>query len=292
MILASGHSARDIYEMLSSKEIPLEAKGFAMGVRVEHSQALINESRYHGQWEPGMPAAEYSFAHQIDERGVFSFCMCPGGVLVPSATEPETIVMNGMSNSARSGKFANAGVVVQIEPEDIPEEYSASGAFKGLDFQKAVERKMWEYAHTRSGNPMAAPAQRLIDFCNEVVSEELPETSYKPGVVPAPLHELLPGFIASRLQQAFPEINKRSLRGYFTNDALLLGVESRTSSPIRIPRNPETYESDAMPGLLPCGEGAGYSGGIVSSAIDGINCALAAYRSFSEPVILSEAKDL
>ena len=292
VILASGHSARDIYEMLSSKEIPLEAKGFAMGVRVEHSQALINESRYHGQWEPGMPAAEYSFAHQIDERGVFSFCMCPGGVLVPSATEPETIVMNGMSNSARSGKFANAGVVVQIEPEDIPEEYSASGAFKGLDFQKAVERKMWEYAHTRSGNPMAAPAQRMIDFCNEVVSEELPETSYKPGVVPAPLHELLPGFIASRLQQAFPEINKRSLRGYFTNDALLLGVESRTSSPIRIPRNPETYESDAMPGLLPCGEGAGYSGGIVSSAIDGINCALAAYRSLSEPVILSEAKDL
>ena len=292
VILASGHSARDIYEMLSSKEIPLEAKGFAMGVRVEHSQALINESRYHGQWEPGMPAAEYSFAHQIDERGVFSFCMCPGGVLVPSATEPETIVMNGMSNSARSGKFANAGVVVQIEPEDIPEEYSASGAFKGLDFQKAVERKMWEYAHTRSGNPMAAPAQRMIDFCNAVVSEELPETSYKPGVVPAPLHELLPGFIASRLQQAFPEINKRSLRGYFTNDALLLGVESRTSSPIRIPRNPETYESDAMPGLLPCGEGAGYSGGIVSSAIDGINCALAAYRSFSEPVILSEAKDL
>ena len=279
VILASGHSARDIYEMLSSKEIPLEAKGFAMGVRVEHSQALINESRYHGQWEPGMPAAEYSFAHQIDERGVFSFCMCPGGVLVPSATEPETIVMNGMSNSARSGKFANAGVVVQIEPEDIPEEYSASGAFKGLDFQKAVERKMWEYAHTRSGNPMAAPAQRMIDFCNEVVSEELPETSYKPGVVPAPLHELLPGFIASRLQQAFPEINKRSLRGYFTNDALLLGVESRTSSPIRIPRNPETYESDAMPGLLPCGEGAGYSGGIVSSAIDGINCALAAARS-------------
>ena len=292
VILASGHSARDIYEMLSSKEIPLEAKGFAMGVRVEHSQALINESRYHGQWEPGMPAAEYSFAHQIDERGVFSFCMCPGGVLVPSATEPETIVMNGMSNSARSGKFANAGVVVQIEPEDIPEEYSASGAFKGLDFQKAVEGKMWVYAHTRSGNPMAAPAQRMIDFCNEVVSEELPETSYKPGVVPAPLHELLPGFIASRLQQAFPEINKRSLRGYFTNDALLLGVESRTSSPIRIPRNPETYESDAMPGLLPCGEGAGYSGGIVSSAIDGINCALAAYRSLSEPVILSEAKDL
>ena len=215
---------------------------------------------------------------------------CPRGVLVPSATEPETIVMNGMSNSARSGKFANAGVVVQIEPDDIPEEYSGSGAFKGLDFQKAVERKMWEYAHTRSENPMAAPAQRMIDFCNGVVSSDLPETSYKPGVVPAPLHELLPEFISSRLQKAFPEVNKHSIRGFFTNDALLVGVESRTSSPIRIGRNPRTFESDSFPGLLPCGEGAGYSGGIVSSAIDGINCAVAAARSLEgipgdDPVI-------
>ena len=290
VILATGHSARDIYEMLDAKKCPLEPKGFAMGVRVEHSQALINEARYHGQWEQGMPAAEYSFAQQVDDRGVFSFCMCPGGVLVPSATEPETIVMNGMSNSARSGKFANAGVVVQIEPDDIPEEYSEAGAFKGLDFQKAVERKMWEYAHTRSENPMAAPAQRMIDFCNGVVSSDLPETSYKPGVVPAPLHELLPEFISSRLQKAFPEVNKHSIRGFFTNDALLVGVESRTSSPIRIGRNPRTFESDSFPGLLPCGEGAGYSGGIVSSAIDGINCALAAARSLEgipgdDPVI-------
>ncbi len=225
---------------------------------------------------------------QVDERGVFSFCMCPGGVLVPSATEPETIVMNGMSNSARSGKFANAGVVVQIEPDDIPEEYSESGPFKGLDFQKAVERKMWEYAHTRSDNPMAAPAQRMIDFCNGVVSSDLPETSYKPGVVPAPLHELLPELISSRLQKAFPEVNKHSIRGFFTNEALLIGVESRTSSPIRIGRNPRTYESDSFPGLLPCGEGAGYSGGIVSSAIDGINCAVAAARSLSEPEVISD----
>ncbi len=284
VILASGHSAKDIYEMLSSKDCTLEAKGFAMGVRVEHPQSLINESRYHGRWEPEFPAAEYSFTEQVEGRGVFSFCMCPGGVLVPSATEPGTIVMNGMSNSARSGKFANAGVVVQIDPDDIPEEYASAGPLKGLEFQKAVERKMWEYSSVRSGNPMAAPAQRMIDFCNGVVSEDLPESSYKPGVVSGPLHELLPEFISSRLQKAFPEVNKHSIRGFFTNDALLVGVESRTSSPVRVPRDPETLESISFPGLLPCGEGAGYSGGIVSSAIDGINCALAVFRSLSSSV--------
>ncbi|MBR4755602.1 MAG: FAD-binding protein, partial [Bacteroidales bacterium] len=281
VILATGHSARDIYEMLSAKDCALESKGFAMGVRVEHSQALINEARYHGRWEPGFPAAEYSFTEQVDGRGVFSFCMCPGGVLVPSATDPGTIVMNGMSNSARSGRFANAGVVVQIDPEDIPEEYSQAGPLKGLDFQKAVERKMWDYSHGRSENPMAAPAQRMIDFCNGVVSEDLPESSYRPGVVSAPLHDLLPESISTRLQKAFPEVNKHSIRGFFTNDALLVGVESRTSSPVRIPRDAETLESPSFPGLLPCGEGAGYSGGIVSSAIDGINCAVAAFRSLS-----------
>ena len=279
VILATGHSASDIYEMLAAKGCTLEAKGFAMGVRVEHPQALINDIRYHGQWEPGMPAAEYSFTEQVGERGVFSFCMCPGGVLVPSETEPETIVMNGMSNSARSGRFANAGVVVQINPEDIPQEYAGKGAFAGLEFQKDVERKMWEYAHTRSDSPFAAPAQRMVDFCEGEESENLPETSYKPGVVPAPLHELLPPFIAERLQEAFPTVNQKSMRGYYTNDALLIGVESRTSSPVRIPRNPDSCEADAFPGLLPCGEGAGYSGGIVSSAIDGINCAVAAARS-------------
>lgn len=283
VILATGHSARDIYEMLVAKDCALEAKGFAMGVRVEHPQALINDIRYHGQWEPGMPAAEYSFTEQVNDRGVFSFCMCPGGVLVPSETEPETIVMNGMSNSARSGRFANAGVVVQINPEDIPEEYAGKGAFAGLEFQKDVERKMWEYAHEHSDseNPFVAPAQRMVDFCEGEDSEDLPETSYKPGVVPAPLHEILPPFIAERLQDAFPIVNQKSMRGYYTNDALLIGVESRTSSPVRIPRNPRNCEADAIPGLLPCGEGAGYSGGIVSSAIDGINCALAAARSLS-----------
>lgn len=278
VILATGHSARDIYEMLAAGGLDLEAKGFAMGVRVEHPQKLINDIRYHGQWEPGMPAAEYSFTEQVDERGVFSFCMCPGGVLVPSATEPGSIVMNGMSNSARTGRWANSGVVVQINPEDIPEEYDSAGAFKGLEFQKDVERKMYEYASVRSDNPMAAPAQRMVDFCEDTLSEDLPETSYKPGVVSAPLHELLPPFIAERLQKVFPEVEHHTMRGYYTNDALLIGVESRTSSPVRIPRNPETCEADNFPGLLPCGEGAGYSGGIVSSAIDGINCAVAAAR--------------
>mgnify|MGYP001513888671 CR=1 FL=1 len=212
VILATGHSARDIYDMLVSKDCVLEAKGFAMGVRVEHPQSLINDIRYHGQWEPGMPAAEYSFTEQVGERGVFSFCMCPGGVL---------------------------------------------------------------------DNPFTAPAQRMVDFCEGEESADLPQTSYKPGVVPAPLHELLPGVVAERLQDVFPLVNQKTMRGYYTNDALLIGVESRTSSPVRIPRNPRSCEADSFPGLLPCGEGAGYSGGIVSSAIDGINCAVAAARSLS-----------
>ena len=279
VILATGHSARDIYEMLASRGCALEQKGFAMGVRVEHPQSLINDIRYHGQWEQGMPAAEYTFTEQVDGRGVFSFCMCPGGVLVPSQTEEGTIVMNGMSNSARSGSRANSGVVVQINPEDIPEEFASAGAFAGMDYQRSVERKLWEYSHTRSGHPFAAPAQRMVDFCEGVVSEDLPETSYKPGIVTAPLHELLPEPVASRLQDVFPLVEHHIMRGYYTNDAILVGVESRTSSPIRIPRDPQTRESLSFPGLLPCGEGAGYSGGIVSSAIDGINSATAAAES-------------
>ena len=292
VILATGHSARDIYELLSSKGFSLEAKGFAMGVRVEHPQDLINASRYHGQWEPGMPAAEYTFTEQVDDRGVFSFCECPGGVLVPSSTEPGTVVLNGMSNSARSGKFANSGVVVQINPEDTPEEYLADGPFALLNFQRDVERKMYEFTSSavKSGktpymsenvNPMAAPAQRMIDFCNGVISHDLPETSYRPGVVSAPLHELLPPYIAERLQKVFPIVGKKTMKGYFTNDALLLGVESRTSSPVRIPRDSKTFQYDSMPGMYPCGEGAGYAGGIVSSALDGINTAAAVFRALS-----------
>lgn len=284
VILATGHSARDVYEMLSAKGLDLEAKGFAMGVRVEHPQDLINRIRYRGQWEPGMPAAEYSFVEQVLERGVFSFCMCPGGILVPSSTEDGTTVLNGMSNSARNSKWANAGVVVQIQPGDEPEEYKAAGAFSLLDFQHDVEKKMFDYvADFRKTypevNPFAAPAQRMIDFCNNVPSHDLPVTSYHPGAVSAPLHELLPEGIVKRLQEVFPLLNKKTMRGYFTNEALLLGVESRTSSPVRVVRDPETYQSLSMPGLFPCGEGAGYSGGIVSSAIDGVNCADAAAKA-------------
>lgn len=286
VIVATGHSARDIYDLFDKKGWELQAKGFAMGVRVEHPQALINKIRYRGQWEPGFPAAEYSFVEQVDERGVFSFCMCPGGILVPSATEDGYTVLNGMSNSARNSKWANAGVVVSIEPDDVPEEYKKYGVFSLLNFQHDVEKKMFDYAaeHAEADengvvNKLCAPAQRMVDFCEEQMSEDLPETSYRPGVVSAPLYELLPECVASRLQKAFPLINNK-MRGYYTEDALLLGVESRTSSPVRIVRDAETCQCPQVPGLFPCGEGAGYSGGIVSSAIDGINCAVAAAKLF------------
>ena len=270
VILATGHSARDIYEMLAASGGALEAKGFAMGVRVEHPQEKINWAQYHGTWKPGVPAAEYSFVEQQDGRGVFSFCMCPGGILVPSSTEPGTVVLNGMSNSARSGKFANAGVVVQIEPEDVP----GDSAFRLMDFQHSVEKKMYDFCDANGAeNPMAAPAQRMEDFCLGKISKKMPETTYHPGVVSAPLHELLPPMVADRLRKVFPRVK---IRNYYNNAALLLGVESRTSSPVRIPRDPETLEYVSMPGIYPCGEGAGYSGGIVSSAIDGIRCAEAA----------------
>lgn len=283
VILATGHSARDIYEMLHKAGGKLEAKGFAMGVRVEHPQEKINWCQYHGTWKPGIPAAEYSFVEQVDGRGVFSFCMCPGGILVPSATEQGTIVMNGMSNSERNGKFANAGVVVQIEPEDVKGE----DPFRLMDLQSKVEHDMFDYCekarieaarpHRKAKdeqdvpqNPMAAPAQRMEDFCLGKLSKKMPETSYHPGVVNAPLHELLPAMVVQRLQKVFPRVK---MRNYYTNAALLIGVESRTSSAIRIPRDPQTLEYLSLEGVFPCGEGAGYSGGIVSSAIDGIRCA-------------------
>lgn len=291
VILATGHSARDIYELMQKRGCSLEQKGFAMGVRVEHPQSLINKIRYHGQYELGFPAAEYSFVEQVDDRGVFSFCMCPGGVLVPSSTEQGALALNGMSNSARSSKWANSGVVVSVEPEDLPEEYQNDGVFGLMNFQHDIEKKMYDYAMSHGGKPMMAPAQRMIDFCEDEISEDLPETSYHPGVVSAPLHELLPDFIARRLQEAFPVVNNKSMRGYFTNEALLLAVESRTSSPIRIKREPGILQSPEMPGLFPCGEGAGYAGGIVSSAIDGINCAIAAYER-KHPASLYNIEDL
>ena len=267
VILATGHSARDIYEMFDRKGWELQAKGFALGVRVEHPQSLINKIQYHGKYQPYMPTAEYSFVTQVLDRGVFSFCMCPGGILVPAATASGELVLNGMSNSQRNSKWANAGVVVQIEPEDFPE-YAQYGPLALLEFQKSVERKMFEYTGS-----LKAPAQRMMDFCRRIPSTGLPKTSYHPGAENAPLHELLPEHVSLRLKYAFPEIGNKKMHGYYTNDALLLGVESRTSSPVRIPRDPETLEHVQVAGLYPCGEGAGYAGGIVSSALDGINCA-------------------
>lgn len=267
VILATGHSARDIYNLFAEKGWELQAKGFALGVRVEHPQSLINRIQYHGKYQPYMPAAEYSFVTQIEGRGVFSFCMCPGGILVPSATGPGETVLNGMSNSARNSRWANAGVVVSVEPEDIPE-YSRYGALSLLHFQMDVEKRMYDFTGS-----IKAPAQRMMDFCRRTLSSGLPATSYHPGAVNAPLHELLPEHVSLRLKYAFPEIGNKKMKGYYTNEALLLGVESRTSSPVRIPRDPDTLEHTQLKGLYPCGEGAGYSGGIVSSALDGIRCA-------------------
>ena len=267
VILATGHSARDIYEMFHQKGWEIQAKGFALGVRVEHPQSLINKIQYHGKYQPYMPTAEYSFVTQVLDRGVFSFCMCPGGILVPAATASGELVLNGMSNSQRNSKWANSGVVVQIEPEDFPE-YAQYGPLALLRLQQDVEKKMFEYTGS-----LKAPAQRMMDFCRRIPSANLPKSSYYPGVENAPLHELLPEHVSLRLKYAFPEIGNKKMHGYYTNDALVLGVESRTSSPVRIPRNPETLEHTQIAGLYPCGEGAGYAGGIVSSALDGINCA-------------------
>ena len=267
LILATGHSARDIYEMFDRKGWEIQAKGFALGVRVEHPQSLINKIQYHGKYQPYMPTAEYSFVTQVLDRGVFSFCMCPGGILVPAATASGELVLNGMSNSQRNSKWANSGVVVQIEPEDFPE-YAKYGPLALLQFQKDVEKTMFDYTGS-----LKAPAQRLMDFCRRIPSSNLPQTSYHPGAETAPLHELLPEHVSLRLKYAFPEIGNKKMHGYYTNDALVLGVESRTSSPVRIPRDPETLEHTQVSGLYPCGEGAGYAGGIVSSALDGINCA-------------------
>ena len=267
VILACGHSARDIYRLFVSRGWAVEAKGFALGVRVEHPQWLINKIQYHGKWQPFMPTAEYAFVTQIEGRGVFSFCMCPGGILVPSSTEPGELVLNGMSNSARNSKWANAGVVVSVEPEDLPH-YQKYGPLSSLEFQRDVERSMFDFSSS-----FKAPAQRMMDCCRRVPSANLPASSYHPGTVPAPLHELLPANISLRLKYAFPYVGNKLMHGYYTNEALLLGVESRTSSPVRLPRDPQTLEHVDLPGLYPCGEGAGYSGGIVSSALDGIRCA-------------------
>lgn len=267
VILATGHSARDIFYLLHSKNIKIEAKPFALGVRVEHNQSLIDTIQYHGDGDnPYLPPASYALVEQIDGLGVYSFCMCPGGIIAPCATDTQEVVTNGWSPSKRNNPYANSGIVVSIEPEILPN-YKPNDPFVCLDFQKEIEKKCWEAA----GKTQQVPAQRMIDFVEGQISKDFPKTSYQPGIVSVDLNEILPTLIAERLQKAFVIFGKK-MKGYYTNEAVLHAPESRTSSPVSIPRNPETLEHIEITGLYPCGEGAGYAGGIMSAAIDGINC--------------------
>lgn len=268
VILATGHSAHDVYRMLDRHDVTMEAKGIAMGVRLEHPQSLIDKIQYHSPQGRGeyLPAAEYNFVTQVDGRGVYSFCMCPGGVIVPASSSDNELVVNGMSASARAGGKANSGMVVEIRPGDFPE-YTKHGKFEILELQEQLEHKFFKAA----GNSIVAPAQRMKDFIEGKDSSTLPTTSYIPGIQPARLDKLFPSAIAKRLQEGLKYFGKRC-HGFATNEAALIGLESRTSSPVRVPRNPETLEHIAVKNLYPAGEGAGYAGGIVSAAIDGRRC--------------------
>lgn len=268
LIIATGHSARDIFYILDRKGILLQSKQFALGVRIEHPQPLINEIQYHTkEIVDNLPAATYSLACNIGEKGVYSFCMCPGGIIIPAATAPEEIVVNGMSLSKRDSPFANAGFVVSVNPEDW-QKYESQEPFGALLFQQEIEKLAFNVA----ANTQRAPAQRATDFMNNNISTTLPDSSYIPGLTPAPLHEVLPEFVVKGLKYALKDFNNK-MKGYLTEEALMVGVESRTSSPIRVPRDKETYMHVNISGLFPAGEGAGYAGGIVSAAIDGENCA-------------------
>ncbi|MDR1652056.1 MAG: NAD(P)/FAD-dependent oxidoreductase [Prevotellaceae bacterium] len=269
LILATGHSAHDIYKLLDAKKIAMEPAGFAMGVRVEHPQSLITTIQYHSLINKYLPVASYSLTTQIGERGVYSFCMCPGGHIVPSASAENQIVVNGMSVSDRNSPFANSGIVVEIRPEDVPAEFQQHGALAGLKFQQHLESLAFK---NNGGRGQTAPAQGLLDFVTGRLSDNLAKTSYLPGLIPSPLHFWLPEFISKRLREGFRFFNQR-MRGFITNDAVVVGVESRTSSPVRITRNTETFQHIEIKGLFPCGEGSGYSGGITSSAVDGENAA-------------------
>ena len=272
VILATGHSARDIFYLLNNKGIAIEYKPFALGVRVEHSQQLIDSIQYHcEQRSDFLPPASYKLVQQVKQRGVFSFCMCPGGIIAPCATAPGEIVTNGWSPSKRNNPYANSGVVVTIEEEDLAP-YESHGALAGLEFQKSVEQQMFAIAGNKGEKGQYAPAQRLVDFIKGKTSSDLPPCSYTPGIVSIPLHEVLPKSIATRLQEGFKAFGNK-MKGYLSNDAVIVAVESRTSSPVKIPRNKETLEHPQIKGLYPSGEGAGYAGGIVSAAIDGQKCA-------------------
>jgi uncharacterized protein len=268
VILATGHSARDIYDICRNRGVTLEMKSFAVGVRVEHPQELIDKIQYHGNVRGEfLPASSYNLAKQIDGRGVYSFCMCPGGFIVPSATSQEEVVVNGMSPSGRNSPYANSGIVVEIKPEDL-DKYRNSGELAGIEFQKELEREAWK----NGGHTQRAPAQRLADFVAGDNSASLPKVSYFPGVTSSPLHSWLPKTIGRRLRDGF-RLFGHVMNGYLTNEAVVLGVESRTSSPVRIPRDPEKLQHIRISGLYPCGEGSGYAGGIVSSAVDGMRAA-------------------
>jgi uncharacterized FAD-dependent dehydrogenase len=268
VILATGHSARDIFYLLDQKNILIEAKPFALGVRIEHPQPLIDKIQYgQAQREETLPASSYRLACQVGGRGVFSFCMCPGGLVVPAATAPGELVVNGMSMSRRDSPYANSGTVVAVELEDMAA-FKAHGVFAGLAFQQAVEQKFFQHGD----GSQKAPAMRLTDFVKGKTSANLGGSSYIPGLYAGPLHELLPPAIYQRLKEGVTTFG-RKMKGYYTQEAQVIGTESRTSSPIRIPRDRLSYMHEQVSGLFPCGEGAGYAGGILSAAMDGQNVA-------------------
>ncbi len=272
VILATGHSARDVFEMLHRQNIAIEAKPFALGVRIEHPQEIIDRAQYHCDVRgESLPPSYYNLVEQVDDRGVFSFCMCPGGIIAPCATSVNEIVVNGWSPSKRNNPYANSGTVVQVTLGDVPGK--DNDPFKMLRFQQQIEQA----AFAAGGGKLVAPAQRMADFVEGRLSAGLPKNSYLPGTKSVELKEILPGWINERLRKALPVFGKK-MKGYYTNEAVLVGVESRTSSPIKIPRDPETLQHPQVGGLFPCGEGAGYAGGIISAAIDGINCAVAAAK--------------
>ncbi len=279
VILATGHSARDVYRWLYDNGIELEAKGLAVGVRLEHPAELIDQIQYHNKHGRGnyLPAAEYSLVQQVDGRGVYSFCMCPGGFVVPAASGPEQIVVNGMSPSNRNGRWSNSGMVVELRPEDVPpleiKNEGENDVLKMMHYQEELERTCWQQGNMRQ----TAPAQRMTDFVNNRLSYDLPPSSYAPGLISSPLHFWMPEPIRHRLQQAFQTWGRQK-HGFLTNEATVIGVETRTSSPVRIVRNPDDLQHIRLRGLFPCGEGAGYAGGIVSAGVDGERCAEAALQ--------------
>ena len=266
VILATGHSARDVYRYLAESKIEIEAKGIAVGVRLEHPSMLIDQIQYHNKQGRGkyLPAAEYSFVTQVDGRGVYSFCMCPGGFVIPAATDKEQIVVNGMSPSNRGGQWSNSGMVVETRAEDI----EGDDPLRVMHFQEQLEHDCWQQGNRKQ----TAPAQRMADFVNKRLSYDLPRSSYAPGLISSPLHFWMPQSISHRLQEGFKAFGRQS-HGFLTNEAVMIGVETRTSSPVRIVRDGETLMHIRLQGLFPCGEGAGYAGGIVSAGVDGERCA-------------------